>query len=409
MRIRFVTLYYPPEIGAAQRRIADLVTRLARWGHTVTVLTGFPNYPSGKKPDGYRKKIIMRESDGLVTIIRVPHYVAPNKGFFRRLLIHLTFAFFASLYTLVMKRDDIIYLESPPLFNGFIGLTAKWFRRVPYLFNVADLWPQTAVELGLLKSPAVIAISLFLERLFYRCAERILAITGGVRDHILAKGYPADKVPLITNGVDPEIFSDTVAPDAEVLSYRRGGSLLVVYAGTLGLVYALDTLLDAARQVREEAFHFLFIGDGADKDRLMSLAAEGHLSNVTFLPPRGQSDMPAVFRAADLAVIPLRDLPVSRAIMPVKCFEMMAVGVPLILAARGEMAQQVVAAGCGEVIEPEDSTAIVAALHRFRDMAPSERRRIGMRGRTFVIANFSREEMTRRLEAAMNEVIADGR
>ncbi len=409
MRIRFVTLYYPPEVGAAQRRIADLVMRLARRGHTVTVLTGFPNYPSGKKPDGYRKKIFMRESDGPVTILRVPHYIAPNRGVFRRLLIHLTFALSASLYTLMMKRDDIIYLESPPLFNGFIGLTAKWFRRVPYLFNVADLWPQTAVELGLLKSRAVIAISLFLERRFYRGAERILAITEGVRDHILAKGYPAERVPLITNGVDPEVFSETVAPDGEVLSYRRGDNLLVVYAGTQGLIYALDTLLDAARQVRDEAFHFLFIGDGADKDRLMSLAADGHLTNVTFLPSRVQSDMPAVFRAADLAVIPLRDRPVSQAIMPVKCFEMMAAGVPLVLAARGEMARHVAAAGCGEVIEPEASPAIVAALRRFREMGPSERRRIGMKGRAYVIANFSREEMTHRLEAVMNEVIADGR
>lgn len=408
MRIRFVTLYYHPEVGAAQRRLSDLAARLSRRGHTVTILTGFPNYPSGQKPDGYRGTFFMREKFGDVTVVRVPHFVAPNKGFFKRLLIHLTYAFSASICTLFMKRDDIVYLESPPLFNGFIGLVGKWFRGMPYLFNVADLWPDTAVELGLLTNRAVIRLSLFLERSFYRRAARILAITGGVQARILAKGYPAEKVPLLTNGVDPDMFTSDAAPDAAVSGYRRDDGLLVVYAGTHGLIYSLDTVLSAAKELAGENISFVFMGDGADKERLVNLAKTMKLVNFTFLPPRPQQDMPGVFRAADLAVVSLKALPVSRAIMPVKCFEIMAVGVPIILAAEGEMAGHITKAGCGEVTPPEDVAALVMALRRYQRMSPEARRAIGLRGRSFVQQRFSRESIAVKLETLMQDVISHG-
>jgi glycosyltransferase involved in cell wall biosynthesis len=404
MRIRFVTLYYHPEVGAAQRRLSDLAERLSRRGHTVTILTGFPNYPSGKKPDGYRRKLFMREICGNVTILRVPHYVAPNKGFFKRLLIHLTYAFSASLCTLFMKRDDIAYLESPPLFNGFIGLAGKWFRGMPYFFNVADLWPDTAVEMGLLTNRTVIQLSLFLERFFYLRAARILAITEGVRSRILAKGYRQENVPLITNGVDPEVFTAEAAPDPSISAYRKDNGLLVVYAGTHGLIYSLDTVLKAAHEVAGENISFVFIGDGADKERLVKLADEMKLTNVTFLPPRPQQEMPGVFRAADLAVVALKALPVSRAIMPVKCFEIMAVGTPIILAAEGEMARHITAAGCGEVIPSENVVALTAALRRYRAMSSEQRSAIGLRGRPFVVRHFSRETIAVNLETLMRGV-----
>jgi len=409
MRIRFVTLYHPPEVGAAQRRISELARWLARLGHEVTILTGFPNYPSGRKPEGYRGRLFMKEQVDGCTIIRLPHYVAPNKGFFKRLMIHMTFALSASLYAPLMRRDDIIYLESPPLFNGFIGLTTKWLRGTPYLFNLADLWPQTAVELGVLTNKTIIRLAQFLERLFYSQAAKILAITGGLQETLINRGYPESKVPLLTNGVDHDVFRDDTAPDPELTRYRPDGGMLVIYAGTHGLIYSLETLLYAAQRLRDDKIHFLFIGDGADKERLTTLAADLHLTNVTFLPAQPQSKMPAVFRAADAAVISLKDLPISKAIMPVKCFEIMACGVPIILAARGEMAGHIERSGAGVVIAPENPDELAATLRRFARMTGDERAAMGRGGRAYVTANFSREKIALTLESLMRETVFHGR
>lgn len=409
MKIRFVTLYYPPEVGAAQRRISELARRLSGRGHEVTVLTGFPNYPGGIKPEGYRGKFTMREVVDGVTVIRVPHYVAPNKGFARRLGIHLTFAFSASLWTLFHRRPDIVYLESPPLFNGFIGLVSRWLRRTPYLFNVADLWPQTAIELGALKNKRLIAASQWLERLFYDQAARVLAVTDGIRRFIRDMGYPEDKVALITNGVDHTIFSDSVPPDPAVLDLKRDGRVLAVYAGTHGMAHALGVVLQAAVRLRDEKIVFLFIGDGPEKETLISKAAEERLQNVHFWDPRPQAAMPGILRAADIAVIPLRDLPLFDSAMPSKCFEALSAGAPVMLAVRGEMADHIRAARCGITAEPENLDQITAAFRAFLGLAEEERRAMGRRGREYVVAHFSREGITARLETLMREVVARGK
>lgn len=409
MRIRFITLYFPPEVGAAQRRLSELARRLAEGGHEVTVLTGFPNYPSGIKPERYRKKLTMKESLDGYNIVRVPHYVAPNRGFLKRIIIHLTFAASASIYSLFMKRDDIIYLESPPLFNGFIGLVNKWFRRIPYFFNVADLWPQTAIELGALKSKPIIAFTHFLERLFYNRSSKILAVTAGIRDFIVGMGYDRSKVPLITNGVDHLIFHDGVEPDPGVRKYKKEGRILAMYAGTHGMAHSLATILSAADRLRAEPIDFLFIGDGAEKGALLVEAAELNLDNVTFLDPVPQTGMPAILRAADVAIIPLKDLAIFDSAMPSKCFEAMAAGVPIMLAVRGEMARHIEKARCGFTAGPDNLDQIVEAFRKFTMLNDDERKEMGRRGRAYAIQNFSREMITGRLEKLMRETISHER
>lgn len=405
MRIRFVTLYFPPEVGAAQRRISELARRLAGRGHHVTVVTGFPNYPSGVKPPEYRGRLFMKEARDGCTIIRVPHYIAPNRGFMKRLLIHISFAVSASLYALFMKKDDIAYVESPPLFNGFIALTMKWIRRIPYCFNIADLWPQTAIELGALQNKRIIAAAEFLEKLFYNKAARILAVTAGIRKFIVDMGYAEDKVPLITNGVDHTVFTDTTEPDAEVAGYRRDGRMLAIYAGTHGMAHALNTILQAAERLRDEKIQFLLIGDGPEKTPLMSWAKDHRLDNVAFLDPVEPHRMPAVLRAADVAMIPLRDLPLFDSAMPSKCFEAMAVGAPVMLAVRGEMARHIQEARCGLTAEPENVDQIVAAFRKFLEMGGEERRAMGRRGREYVVEHFSRDKIVATLETHMRRVV----
>ncbi|MEZ5358024.1 MAG: glycosyltransferase family 4 protein [Candidatus Zixiibacteriota bacterium] len=408
MRIRFVTLYFPPEVGAAQRRISELARRLAGLGHEVTIVTGFPNYPSGIKPEGYRGRFIMKEKTDNFAIIRLPHYVAPNKGFFKRILIHLTFAFSACMYCVFMKRDDVAYVESPPLFNGFVGLAMKWLRRIPYVFNVADLWPQTAIELGALKNRQLIAFTQFLERLFYNKSARILAVTAGIQEFVVNMGYDKSKVPLITNGVDHTIFNLDVKPSPDILKYKNDSRILALYAGTHGMAHALGVILQAAKRLENEPIDFLFIGDGAEKDDLLQQSKDLALANVTFLEPLPQSEMPAVLRAADMAIIPLKDLPLFDSAMPSKCFEALAAGLPIMLSVRGEMARHVNKASCGFTAEPENLDQIVQGFKNFISLSPDERKQMSKRGREYVVAHFSREAITKRLETELQEILNHG-
>ncbi len=408
MRIRFVTLYYPPEVGAAQRRISELARRLAMLGHKVTIVTGFPNYPSGAKPEGYRGRFTMKESKDGYTIVRLPHYVAPNKGFLKRILIHLTYAFSACIYCVFMKHDDIAYVESPPMFNGFIGLASKWLRRIPYVFNVADLWPQSAIELGALKNKQLIAFTQFLERLFYNKSARVLAVTSGIKEFVHKMGYEDKKVPLITNGVDHLIFHDKVAPSPEILKYKQENRILAIYAGTHGMAHALGVILEAAQRLKNEPIDFLFVGDGAEKDMLVAKSREMALDNVTFINPLEQADMPGVLRAADMAIIPLKDLPLFDSAMPSKCFEALAAGLPIMLSVRGEMAVHVNKASCGFTAEPENLDQIVEAFEKFIALSPEERNEMSRRGREYVVAHFSREAITMKLESVMHEIVSHG-
>jgi len=248
-----------------------------------------------------------------------------------------------------------------------------------------------------------------LERFFYRRAAKILAITNGLRTELINRGYPENHVPLLTNGVDIDIFREDIVPDKEIASHSHGENLLVLYAGTHGLIYSLDTILETADLMRKARCRFLFVGDGAEKERLVALAAEKKLTNVDFLPPRPSQDMPAVFRAADVVVISLKDLAISHAIMPLKCFEIMACGVPIILAAKGEIAEHISRAGCGRIIPPENAHALADALTSFSCMSPEGRAEIGHKGRDYAIRNFSRQAGIDKLEALMKETAAGGR
>ncbi|MFH1699536.1 MAG: glycosyltransferase family 4 protein [Candidatus Zixiibacteriota bacterium] len=405
MRIRFVTLYFPPEVGAAQRRISELAKRLAGMGHEITVLTGFPNYPSGIKPNQYLGKLFMKEKKDGYTIIRVPHLIAPNEGFLKRILIHITFAVTASIYSIFMKRDDIIYVESPPLFNGFIGLASKWLRRIPFYFNVADLWPQTAIELGALKNNFIIRLAQYLERLFYNQSDKILAVTAGIRDFVVVMGYDKEKVQLITNGVDHSIFRRDIEPNPEILIYKKENRRLAIYAGTHGMAHALDKILKAAFNLRHRNIDFLFVGNGAEKKSLLEHARKMNLDNVVFLDSKPQIDMPSVLRAADFAIISLRDLPLFDSAMPSKCFEALAAGLPVMLAVKGEMAEHIEKAKCGFVAYPENVDNISSAFSKFLDLSDDELSEMSRRGREYVVEHFSREKITYRLSNLMQKTV----
>ncbi|MCU1309741.1 MAG: glycosyltransferase WbuB [Candidatus Angelobacter sp.] len=401
MKVTFATPYFPPEVGAAQTRIQELAWRLSQLGHHVSVLTTFPSYPSGIVPVEWRGQIYWKGQAAGVTIYRVWSYAAPNRGFFKRVISHLTYAFSASLFGLFLTRQDVLIVESPPLFDGFIGVLIRLLRRTPYLFNVSDLWPESAIQMGMLKNRILIWVSRQIEQLFYRQAAAVLAMTRGIQRRIVADGIDKSKVVSFRNSVDCEFFS----PSLNVSRIREeigvdDSEFIALYAGTFGLAQNLSTVLKAAALAQAEPgcrVRFVLAGTGPESDALQQIAREWRLSNVTFLSPLPKARIPELINSADCILVPLRDLQIFRGALPTKMFEAMACAKPVVLSIEGEAADLLCEAKAGLCVAPEDPTAILDAITTLiRD--PNRAQELGCSGRRYVMQNFSRASRARQLD-----------
>src|SRR5947209_240124 len=278
--ILFITPYYPPEITAAAMRISETAMWLEKLGHQVTVLTTFPNFPTGIVPPEYRGRVIQSEERDGVRIVRVWSYVFPNKGFLRRILAQLSFGCLAPfLGGKAIGRSDVIIVESPPLFNAIAGRMLAWSKHCPFIFTVADLWPESAVQLGMLRNRILIRLAEWLEWSTYRRAGAVWALTAGIRAALVQRGLSADHVFLVTNGVDTDKFLPLpkVQARAELGWVDR---FTVLYAGTHGLAQGLATVLDTAEQIRDcHEIRFVLVGDGAVKGDLIADAQRRKLQN----------------------------------------------------------------------------------------------------------------------------------
>lgn len=398
MRILFISLYFPPEIGAPQTRIYEQAVRLQSKGHIVSVLTTFPNYPSGIVPKEWKRLLFWKGSEQGVGVYRFWTYATPNSGFLRRILSQLSFALLACIAALRLPPADVIIVESPPLFNGITANFVGWAKQAPYVFHVSDLWPETAIQLGVLKNPTLIWLSRRIEVLSYRRAALVLAVTAGIRQSIAEVVGPA-KVVMLPNAVDTDFFR----PGVDGLDLRKGLGIskeqfLVLYAGTLGLAQQLDAALETASLFQNEGsdVHFVFAGDGAEKATLQRKAVEMKLSNVSFVAPYSKTCMPQLLKTADCVLVSLRNVPILHAALPTKLFEAMACAQPVVLAAAGEAEAVVRESAAGCCARPGNPQSIHDAILKIQ-LHPDIAEDMGRRGREYMLANFSRERRVEEL------------
>lgn len=401
MRILFVTPYFPPEVGAPQSRLYELAVRLVRRGHEVTVLTGFPNYPSGVIPSEYRGKRRMDEELDGIRVVRTWIYATPNRGFLKRILNHLSFMVSATWTGLGLGKTDVLFVESPPLFDGLAGWVLSVAKRAPMVFNVADLWPQSAVELGMVKHPFLIKVAEGIEEFIYARSARIAAVTRGIERILGERGF--HKAFFLPNGVDLTLFKPGDSGTAFRLRHGLGERFLVVYAGTHGLSQGLEVLVEAGRLMEQKGLQvtFLLVGDGSEKPRLVELA-QG-VSTVRFLDSLPKREIPEVVAAADAYAVTLRDLPLFQGAVPSKLYEAMSAAKPVVLAARGEAPALLAEADAGLSVPPEDAPAFAEAVERLiRD--PEMRARLGANGRRLVEDRYDREKLVDRFETMLKEI-----
>jgi colanic acid biosynthesis glycosyl transferase WcaI len=406
--VLFVTPYYPPEKTPPAIRISGSAKGLFKRGYQVTVLTTFPNFPSGVVAPEYRGKIITQEVDEGIDVVRVWSYVTPNKGFLRRVLAQLSFGCIAPLLGWkYIGRPDIIIVESPPLFNAIGGRLLAWGKHCPFIFTVADLWPDTAIELGVLRNPLFIRLARLLERSTYQKARFIWAVTAGIRERLVASGVPAERVFLLTNGVDTTQFKPM--PQAQARAQLGWDNrFTILYAGTHGLAQGLSTVLDVAAQLKwQPNIRFVFAGDGAAKADLVAQAREQELLNVSFIDPVPHEQMPVLLAAADACLVPLRRLSLFEGALPSKMYEVMACERPVLLGVDGEarrLAEQQARAAI--YVEPENVDSLASAILRVYEH-PELAQALGHNGRAFVREHFDRQRLVTVLEERINAVLSE--
>lgn len=407
MRILFVSHYFPPEVNAPANRTHEHAREWVRAGHEVIVVTGVPNHPHGRLFPGYRNRWLQEETIDGIRVVRTWMYLTANSGFARRTANYVLFMLTAVLAGLRLPRPDVVVSTTPQFFCGVAGLVLSKLRRRPFVLELRDLWPDSIVQLGQVRSPLAIRMLEAVEARLYRSADGIVVVARSFRSHVMERGVPPERVELVYNGIDLETFRPR--HDAPSLGARGiHAPYSVGYVGTIGLAHGLRTLLDAAERLPDVAF--LLIGDGADRDALEADARRRGLANVNFTGLVPRAEIPEWLSAIDVLLVMLRDLPVFETVIPSKTFEYLAQERPVILAAprRGEIRAMVEAAGVAYTVEPEDPDALAAQIQHLREH-PDEAAERARKARHWVEAGFRREELAARMLAFLERTAAAGR
>lgn len=395
MKVLFLTQYFPPETGAPQNRLHSLANYLSDFGAEVSVLTAMPNYPKTEVYEGYQGKTYLKEQDGKLTIHRSWIYVSKSKGVVPRLLNYFSFVFTALWVGLIkIKKHDVIICESPPLFLGITAMLLKLFKGSKLIFNVSDLWPESAEKLNIINNKFLLGISYKLESIIYKKSNLVSGQTQGIISNINQR-FPNIPTHLIRNGIDTKQFN--VRGNGKLFRAKHQISedaFVIAYAGIIGHAQGLEIITEAAKQLLQETdIVFMMVGDGPVKNELLEIAEKFKLSNIKFINSVPRKEMPDVIDACDCYVTPLRKNDLFLGAIPSKIFEPLYFSKPVLLGVDGEAKQLFVEEGkCALHFEPENSNALVESIKKlFQDKELYIR--LGENGHRYVATYFDRRKL----------------
>jgi glycosyltransferase involved in cell wall biosynthesis len=404
MRILILTQWFEPEPTFKGLLFARELT--AR-GHKVEVLTGFPNYPGGHVYPGYRIRPWAREQIDGISILRVALYPSHDKSAFGRALNYLSFAFSAVLIgSALIRKPDVVYVYHPPATVGFAAVAIGFLRRVPFVYDVMDLWPDTVAASGMMSSKVALAVLDKSCNFVYRRAGLVAVVTPGFKRQLVGRGVSPDKIEVIYNWCDEAQMGRSQRTNG--CSAKPGpGEFTVLFAGTMGMAQRLDAVLDAARICRNSVpnARFQFIGGGVDHERLERKAVDMALDNVTFMPWQPVNRMGPILAAADVLLVHLKDDPLFRITIPSKTQAYFAAGKPVLMAVLGDSAELVSDARAGMVVPPEDSVAIAEAVRKFSALTAEQRAEMGENGRAYYQSHMSLKAGVDRFETIFRSLV----
>ena len=410
MKILYVSQYFPPEMGAPAARAAELTHHWAQAGHDVSVLTGFPNHPTGVVPQEWRarlRRLTYHDKVNTVDVFRTWLWPLPNRKAHERMRNYASFFLSAALRGLTLPRPDVIIATSPQLLVALAGWWLSFARQVPFVFEVRDLWPESLTAVGLgnedsLLHHALAAIAGFL----YERADRIVVVTPAFREHLIRQWWvPEEKIAIVENGVETDMFSPQTPATDRALRRQLGAEskFLVCYVGTMGMAHGLETLLDAADQLQQQnpSVLFLLVGEGAEKQRIKALAQARGLANVRFLDQQPREKIPAFISASDACLVLLKKTDVFKTVIPTKMLEFMSCARPVIVGVDGQAREIVEAAEAGLAIDPENASALTQAIQTLELNRPLGVE-LGKKGREYILRNLSRAHTAKKYIEVLN-------
>ncbi len=401
--ILFLTDNFVPESNAPATRTHEHARKWVEKGHSVTVVTCAPNFPFGRVYDGYRNRLFQREQIDGIEVIRVWSYMAPNKGFAKRILDYLSFMMSAIIMCIRLPRPDVVVATSPQFFTAVAGWIVSIYKRRPFVFELRDLWPESIAAVEAIRSKLLLRPLEMLAHFLYRRADLIVPVTRTFSEELQRLGIPESRIEIVTNGIE----LSATATKREISETRRiygipEDAFVAGYIGTVGMSHGLATIIAAARLTRDDPrLHYVIMGEGADKQEVLSQIERESLTNVTMIDGKPRAEAMEVVQSADVSLVLLKNTPVFETVIPSKIFEAMALRKPIVLGVRGE-ARRIVVDECesGIAFEPEDAPGMIECIRRLAD-DPDLVKTLGENGYRAVTERYLRPDLADRMMEAI--------
>ncbi|MEZ5552624.1 MAG: glycosyltransferase family 4 protein [Pseudomonadales bacterium] len=405
MKVLVIYQYYQDRTAPGHSLVYELTQHLAECGHEVTVVSGETGYMDPQQPTiPWHRRLVRREVDGNVTVIRTYTYSELHRSYLGRLLSFISFSLTSPFGLLLAGRHDVALASSPPIFPVFIAWLFCRIRRIPFVLEVRDLWPDSAVQMGILKNRHLIAIMRWMERKLYDGSKKIIALTQGIHDDICRRGWSRDKVELVTCGVDSSrLYPDENARSATRERFNWNDRTVVLYFGALGEANNIPVILRAAKRLETSSeFLFVLVGNGMKRDETARWMAKMQIKNIQLLPPVPKEHARAYINAADICLATLRDIPLFDGAIPTKMIDYMACSRPVLCGIRGEAQQIIESSGAGLSFVPDSDEQLAEQLLELA-ANPGLRQEMGAKGLEFVQQRFSAGEMREHAENTLQQ------
>lgn len=364
LKILFLSDNFPPEVNAPASRTYEHLREWVQKGAAVTVITCAPNFPQGRVFEGYKNKLYSKEIIDGITVIRVWSYITANEGFLKRILDYLSFCLTSFIFGLFQKCD-IIIATSPQFFTAVSGSFLSIFKNRPWIMEVRDLWPESIKAVSAMKTDSKVFVFLeAIERWLYRRAAAIVVVTDAFKERLMEWGVDGKKIFVVKNGVMLDKFKYLPKNEELVRQLHLRNKFVIGYIGTHGMAHKLDFIVQSAASIDDQRIHFLFIGNGAEKEKVKGLADELQLNNCTFLDSVPKEVIDQYISVTDVALVPLKKSDTFKTVIPSKIFENAAMLKPILLGVEGEARSIIEKYNAGICFEPENEADLIAAIHK---------------------------------------------
>lgn len=361
INILFLTDNFPPEVNAPATRTYEHCREWVQSGAKVTVVTCFPNFPTGRVFHGYKNLLYAREVIDGIEVIRVWTYITANEGLIKRTLDYMSFAFIA-IFTSMRIKFDVAIATSPQFFTALAGMILSKFKRKPWIMEVRDLWPESILAVGAIDNRIIISLLKKLEKKCYISATKIISVTDSFKRVIVSDGIQPDKISVVKNGVNHALFTPRDKDKQLLAEHCLDNKFLVGYIGTLGIAHGLDFIVDSAEAIKDDHIHIVLMGEGANKKKLRKNIQNRDLANISIIDSVPKQEIVDYIASIDVALINLKKAPLFKTVIPSKIFENAAMGKPILLGVNGEARQIIEDYSAGLYFEPENQSDFVEKL-----------------------------------------------